>query len=116
MDRVSRTKLPIGWVPLGPVARFDGSVSFSESGVSGERRHLRGCNLFPPWKVWTGHRLDLQRLGSVRLVIRDTDVAFRAINLELMLALQRYGNGLRPEHLLVHSACLNSESVKQMPA
>lgn len=42
-------------------------------------------------------------------------VAFRGSYLELMLALEPFGNGLYPEKALVHLSGLNKESVKETP-
>lgn len=42
-------------------------------------------------------------------------VALRGSYLELMLALEPYGSGLRPEHLLIHLPGLSKESVKETP-
>jgi hypothetical protein len=42
-------------------------------------------------------------------------VGFRGSFLELMLALEPYGNGLYPEKVLVHLAGLNKETVKETP-
>jgi hypothetical protein len=42
-------------------------------------------------------------------------VAFRGSYLELMLALEPYGNGLYPEKVLVHLEGLNKDSVKETP-
>jgi hypothetical protein len=42
-------------------------------------------------------------------------VAFRGSYLEVMLALEAYGNALRPEHVLVHLPGLNKETVKETP-
>ena len=43
-------------------------------------------------------------------------VSYRGSYLELMLALETYGNAVRPEHLLIHVPGLNKESVKETPA
>lgn len=43
-------------------------------------------------------------------------VSYRGSYLELMLALRNYGNGVRPEHLLVHLPGLNKDTVKETPA
>jgi hypothetical protein len=42
-------------------------------------------------------------------------VTLRGSYLELMLALERFGNGLEPEHLLVHLPGLNKDTVKETP-
>lgn len=42
-------------------------------------------------------------------------VTLRGSYLELMLALEPYGNGLQPEHVLVHLPGLNKETVKETP-
>ncbi|HEX9618934.1 MAG TPA: BREX-6 system phosphatase PglZ, partial [Polyangiaceae bacterium] len=42
-------------------------------------------------------------------------VTFRDSYLELMLALEPYGNGLDPEHVLIHLAGLNKDAVKETP-
>jgi hypothetical protein len=42
-------------------------------------------------------------------------VGFRRSYLELMLALERYGSGLEPEHVLVHLPGLNKKAVEQTP-
>ncbi len=42
-------------------------------------------------------------------------VAFRGSYLEAMLALEGYGNGLYPDHVLVHLPGLNKETVKETP-
>jgi hypothetical protein len=43
-------------------------------------------------------------------------VPFRGSYLKLMLALEPYGNGLQPEHVLVHLPGLNKDTVKETPA
>ncbi|MGH7295600.1 MAG: hypothetical protein ACRELB_11730, partial [Polyangiaceae bacterium] len=42
-------------------------------------------------------------------------VSYRGSYLELMFALERYGKGLDPEHVLVHLPGLNRDSVKATP-
>lgn len=42
-------------------------------------------------------------------------VRYRNSFLELMLALEPYGNGLHPEHVLVHLPCLNKDTVRSTP-
>ena len=42
-------------------------------------------------------------------------VALRGSYLELMLALEPFGNGLHPEHVLVHLPGLNKESIRETP-
>ena len=42
-------------------------------------------------------------------------IAFRGSYLELMLALEPYGNGLYPEKVLVHLEGMNKDSVKETP-
>jgi hypothetical protein len=42
-------------------------------------------------------------------------IPLRGSCLELMLALEPYGNGLRPEHVLVHLPGLNKDTVKETP-
>ena len=42
-------------------------------------------------------------------------VAFRGSYLEVMLALEAYGNELHPEHVLVHLPGLNKETTKETP-
>jgi hypothetical protein len=42
-------------------------------------------------------------------------VSFKGSYLELMLALKQFGNGLHPEHLLVHLPGLNKETIKETP-
>lgn len=42
-------------------------------------------------------------------------VVYRGSYLELMFALEPYGNGLRPDHLLVHVPGVSIESVKETP-
>lgn len=43
-------------------------------------------------------------------------VSYRGSYLELMLALQNYGNDVRPEHLLIHLPGVNKDTVKETPA
>lgn len=42
-------------------------------------------------------------------------VAHRGSFLETMLALERFGSGLRPEHVLVHLPALNKDGVRETP-
>jgi hypothetical protein len=42
-------------------------------------------------------------------------VPYRGSFLELMLALESYGSGLQPEHVLIHLPGLNKDSVKETP-
>jgi len=42
-------------------------------------------------------------------------IAFRGSYLELMLGLERFGNGLYPEKVLVHLSGLNKDTVKETP-
>lgn len=42
-------------------------------------------------------------------------VAFRGSYLELMLALEKHGNQLRPDRVLIHMPGFNEESIKQTP-
>ncbi len=54
-------------------------------------------------------------LGQKQLGFDYPVVAFRGSYLELMLALEPFGNGLYPEKALVHLSGLNKESVKETP-
>jgi hypothetical protein len=54
-------------------------------------------------------------LGRPPLEFPYPVVNFRRSYLELMLALERYGSGLEPEHVLVHLAGLNKKDVEQTP-
>lgn len=42
-------------------------------------------------------------------------VAYRGSYLELMLALKNYGNGLYPEHVLIHLPGINKDTVRETP-
>ena len=58
--------------------------------------------------------------GQYSLFVDSLDLPYpilrlRGSYLELMLALEPYGNGLLPEHVLVHLPGLNKESVKETP-
>lgn len=57
----------------------------------------------------------VDRLGAGDAGFDYPVVGFRGSHLELMLALEGYGNGLYPEHVLVHLPGLNKESVKSTP-
>ncbi|MDQ2642183.1 MAG: hypothetical protein M3020_00085 [Myxococcota bacterium] len=54
-------------------------------------------------------------LGRHELDFEYPVVGFRGSYLELMLALEPYGNGLYPEKVLVHLPRLNKETVKETP-
>lgn len=53
-------------------------------------------------------------LGRKELCFEYPVIALRGSYLELMLALEPFGNGLYPEKALVHLSGLNKESVKEM--
>lgn len=54
-------------------------------------------------------------LGQAPLDFPYPIVGYRRSYLELMLALERYGSGLEPEHVLVHLPGLNKKSVEDTP-
>lgn len=54
-------------------------------------------------------------LGRPPLEFPYPVVGFRRSYLELMLALERYGSGLEPEHVLVHLPGLNKKTVQETP-
>jgi hypothetical protein len=54
-------------------------------------------------------------LGRKGLAFEYPVIAFRGSYLELMLALEPFGNGLYPEKALVHLSGLNKETVKETP-
>lgn len=54
-------------------------------------------------------------LGQAPLEFPYPVVGYRRSYLELMLALERYGSGLEPEHVLVHLPGLNKKTLEQTP-
>jgi len=54
-------------------------------------------------------------LGSGAFEFKYPVVSFRGSYLEVMLALEAYGNELHPEHVLVHLPGLNKETTKETP-
>lgn len=103
-------------MPDEPTQPGDGTRLVSQALVAEVKQKIRENCLV----VW----LDAERLyGDLAdaLATRAFDfsypvVAFRGSYLELMLALEPYGNGVRPDHLLVHAAGLNKDSIKETPA
>jgi hypothetical protein len=63
------------------------------------------------------HQYDgfVDALGRQELGFEYPVLTFRGSYLELMLALEPFGNGLYPEKVLVHLSGLNKESVKETP-
>ncbi|HEV8551546.1 MAG TPA: hypothetical protein VGQ57_21005 [Polyangiaceae bacterium] len=57
----------------------------------------------------------VEALSDKQLGFEYPVVPFRGSYLELMLALEPFGNGLYPEKALVHLSGLNKESVKETP-
>ncbi len=54
-------------------------------------------------------------LGGGAFEFKYPVVSFRGSYLEVMLALEAYGNELHPEHVLVHLPGLNKETTKETP-
>lgn len=68
--------------------------------------------------VWLDAERKYSELASTlrdRFEFRYPVVSHQGSYLELVLALREFGNGLQPEHVLVHLPGLNKETIKETP-
>src|SRR5262245_40623321 len=87
----------------------------SEALAAGVKKQLRERALVA-WLDAEGHYGPfVDALATGAFVFSYPVVPYRGSYLELMLALEPYGSGLQPEHVLIHLPGLNKDSVKETP-
>jgi hypothetical protein len=99
----------------GTLATSDASHLGSDVLVAEVKTRIREHGLVV-WLDAEGHYGPLMdTLATGALGFSYPIVSYHGSYLELMLAVEQYGNGLRPDHVLIHVPGVNKESVKETP-